>query len=818
MPDSPRIGREARWFGRAGVALILTAFVLFVHYLNDRAQPAGGSLLWLGALSLIIFATGLFLEKLSRPWPGRAVVAAGLAAFYCTAFAAAYFTNPRSNGLPVAGAAGILIVTIAIVWFAERHQAPITTFFAVILAGYTTALQPILLITLFSNVVLVGAGGWFLIRHGRALLAFVTLAAAYSSYAIWWTYHDGGTDFARYLQLGEFWQTSALFAACWATIIACVFLTPPERLAREQRLAIISLDHALFFSLVIFLLPPMYANWLSGFSIAFGVAMTGTAALIGMRDPPFWHPASRQGFLVIALGLMTLFSGPSLALVGAIVSSLLLVTANAMTQWRSKALLLLAGAVALAATLLASESIQHSAQNGRTIGVLTGLILICNACGAVRTMASDLARGWVGFYFAALGGLLWFWTILYRLPAIQQPPTLALTGFALVLSFAFARVAAFPYVGSGLVLASQILWLHQIGSFIRPWWNPLLVVLVTLFLSAWWRGQGRTLTPGKWLKMVQIVAAIGVVAVLFFWLAPSLSPRAWLLTTSILAVATLLWGFGLRDRALAALGQSFAIVCIYEFVVQISRNPPLGPVIALGPAVMLLVLAWILDLNMERTPEAFRWVPPLYRGLAALTLVAWVVTYFPLDLQFLTLELCGFILLIWTQVRNEPVTLFSSVAFSGAAVIVAWTTSAGARGFHLLDLVAFALLLGQQQLSKRLLTGPATSPYVQNPGMVIGIVTLWRWVSLWSEYHFGGASLTIAWALLGLIVFVIGLLFREPAYRWLGWSLLIVATVRVSIFDSRAAGVLRTALNLAVVGVTMLIAVFFRSAHTRDNP
>jgi hypothetical protein len=816
MPDSARTGGEGRWFGRAGVVLVLTAFVLFIHYLNGSARSAVGNVLWLFILSLIVFGVGLFLEKLSRPWPGRAVVTAGLSAFYCTAFAAAYFANLRPLDQPIAGAAGILIVTIAIVRFAERHQAPITTFFAVILSGYTTALQPILLATLFSNVVLVGVGGWFLIRHGNALLAFVTLAAAYSSYAIWWTYHNGETDFARYLQLAEFWQTSVLFAACWATIIVCSFLTRRERLAPEQRLALVSFDHALFFSLVIFLLPPMYANWLSGFSVIFGAAMIGVAALIGIREPLFRYPASRQGILVTALGLMTLFSGPSLALVGAIVSSLLLVTASAMTQWRSKALLLSAGSVASVAALLALGPIQHG-QNGRTIGILMGLILICNAAGAVRITASDSTRGWLGFYFAALGGSLWLWTVLYRLPAVQQPPTLALSGFAVVLAFSFARAAAYPYVGSGLLLASQILWFQQIGSFIRPWWNPLLVILVTLFLSGWWREQRRTLISGKGLRIIQVVAAIGVVAVLFFWLAPDLSPRSWLVTASILAVATLLWGFGLRDWDLAILGQSFAIVCIYEFVVQISWNPPLRAVVALAPAVMLLVLASILDFNRERTSEVFRWAAPMYRGLAALTLVAWILIYWPADLRFLTLELCGFFLLIWIQIRNEPVTLFSSVAFSGAAVVVAWTMQTGARGFHLSDLMAFALLLSQQQLSKRLLTGSATSPFVQNPAMVIGIVTLWRWVSLWSEYHFGPVSLTIAWAMLGLVVFVIGLAFREPAYRWLGWSLLIVATVRVWMFDSRAAGALRTALNLAIVGTSMLIAVSIRPAHTRGS-
>ena len=157
--------------------------------------------------------------------------------------------------------------------------------------------------------------------------------------------------------------------------------------------------------------------------------------------------------------------------------------------------------------------------------------------------------------------------------------------------------------------------------------------------------------------------------------------------------------------------------------------------------------------------------------------------------------------------------MFGSLAFTTAAVLVAWMGDAGAHGFHLQDLLAFGLLLLQQQLSKPLLP----SSELQSLAMTLGIVTLWRWVSLWSAWHFWGTSLTIAWGLLGLVVFLIGVFFREPMYRWLGWGLLIAATFRVLLVDIHYAGG-AVALHLAVVGSIMLVAAFSdrRLAHSHS--
>ena len=803
--------RERRWFSVAGVAILLTALVLFAGYLDRTGHGAPLNLALLFAASAALLVAGLFLEKLTHRQAARALVAGGLASFYFTAFAGYYFPNLRLIDHPVAGCLITVAVAILIVLIAEKREAHIATFFVVILSGYTTALQPALWFTLFSDVVLVGVACWLLVRHGRVLLVFVTLIASYLSYAMWWSYHDGRLDFARYLQLHEFWQTCLFFAACWLVVVAGASLAPRDKLTPAPRLLLLSLNHALFFSLVVLLLPPMHADWISSFSLGLGVAMIGAGALVSRHEPSIWHPASKQGALVLALGLFTVVAGPHLVLVVAIVSALLLVTGRALADRWGEALRFLAGVCALIAFLMAFGPIREPGEPGRMIGIITGLVLIGSACLARRAGASRSVIDWHAVYFATLGMTLWLITVVYQFAQISQPPLLAIIALALTASLAVLRIPELPYLAKGFVLAALVLWLAQIGSFERPWWNPLVVILITLVLSRWWQTRGAHLIP-KWeLTLVQVVAALGVVAVLFFWLEGRLTPSWWLVVASGLSVASFIYGILTRDWAIAALGQVFTFASLYEFCAQLSQNPPPSAVFALMPVAMFLALAAASE--RARSFIVPEWIATLFHAFAVLSFIAWTVTYIAADWRFIFLEVLGFVLLLWARVQKKKAVMFGSLAFTTAAVLVAWMGDAGAHGFHLQDLLAFALLLLQQQLSKPLLP----SPELQNLAMTLGIVTLWRWVSLWSAWHFGGGSLTIAWALLGLVVFLIGVFFREPMYRWLGWGLLIAATFRVLLVDIHYAGG-AVALQLAIVGSIMLVAAFSdrRLAHSHS--
>lgn len=797
--------RERRWFSGAGVALLLTALVFLAGYLDRSGRSATTNLAILIAAAAAIFGTGLLLAKMGYRWSALVMTAGGLASFYFTAFAGYYFPHLRLIDHPAAGCVITAAVAILIVLVAEKRKAHLATFLVVILSGYTTALQPALWFTLFSDVVLVGVACWLLIRYGRFLLVFITLVASYLSYAMWWSYHDGRLDPARYLQLHEFWQTCLLFAACWLFVTAGVCLTPRDKLAPETRLLLFSLNHALFFSLVVLVLPPMHADWISPFSLGFGAAMIGAAAFARRQEASIWHPASQQGALVIALGLFTAVAGPHLVLVVAIVSALLLVTGRALNERWDNVLRFGAGVVALFAFLLALSPICDQAKAGRMIGIITGLVLIGSACLARRPGATSSRIDWHATYFAALGMTLWLLTVIYQFPHVHQAPLLAILALALTASLAVLRVPELPYLAKGLVLAALVIWLAQIGTFERPWWNPAVVILVTLVVSQWWQTRGAALIPRWELMLVQVVAALSVVAILFFWLQAGLGHSWWLVAASTLAVASFIYGILTRDWAIAALGQSFTLASLYEFCAQLAQNPPPSWAFALMPVAIFLALA--VASERARSFIVLEWIATFFYALAVLSFIGWVMTYVAADWRFICLEILGFSLLRWARVQQKKAIMFGSLAFTTAAVLVAWIGDAGSRGFHLQDLVAFALLLLQQQLSKPLLP----LPDLQNLAMTLGIVTLWRWVSLWSAWHFGAISLTIAWALLGLVVYFIGVFFRESMYRWLGWGLLLAATFHVLLVDTHYAGGV-IVFHFAVVGSVMLVAAFFDRA------
>ena len=53
------------------------------------------------------------------------------------------------------------------------------------------------------------------------------------------------------------------------------------------------------------------------------------------------------------------------------------------------------------------------------------------------------------------------------------------------------RVREFALLGQGLLLIAHAVWLAPFcdGAIPPPWWNPLLMIAITLGLSHWWQRQ-----------------------------------------------------------------------------------------------------------------------------------------------------------------------------------------------------------------------------------------------------------------------------------------------------------------------------------------
>ena len=162
-----------------------------------------------------------------------------------------------------------------------------------------------------------------------------------------------------------------------------------------------------------------------------------------------------------------------------------------------------------------------------------------------------------------------------------------------------------------------------------------------------------------------------------------------------------------------------------------------------------------------------------------------------------------------------------------------WRFHLGQDGFLVRDLLAFTLLLLGQQLSKWLLDGPSRPPQaMQDMMIIVGIGSLWQWVHLWVWHHWGAdwwlvkwpdfalvdsaswinfASspiVTISWAVLGVVVFAIGFVFKERMYRNLGLVILGAGVARAFLVDAQQLGSAGRFLSFFILGGALLLLGF----------
>jgi uncharacterized membrane protein len=96
--------------------------------------------------------------------------------------------------------------------------------------------------------------------------------------------------------------------------------------------------------------------------------------------------------------------------------------------------------------------------------------------------------------------------------------------------------------------------------------------------------------------------------------------------------------------------------------------------------------------------------------------------------------------------------------------------------------------------------------------MVLGTLCGWCYVSRHLMLLHGSPfNMAARWSLYGAAVFVVGLLWRERVYRWLGLAILIATLGRVVLFDIWQIDLLERALSFLTLGAVLLGIGFFYS-------
>jgi hypothetical protein len=446
-------------------------------------------------------------------------------------------------------------------------------------------------------------------------------------------------------------------------------------------------------------------------------------------------------------------------------------------------------------------------------------------------------------YSTVLALIIWLAVTWHNTGRLDFPLVLAAEGLLLTFSIYLLRVPEIALFGQGYILLAQCAWLVNsiAAGQTPPWWNPLLLVAITVVLGHWWQTQAARIAqvvsgaPAKQAPVqsnagqeqdvvavglfIQAVYALAVVAVLYCWLSPQVGPPAWLALTSLLAIGLTVYGVAARAWWLAAFGQIFVLISGAQFAWQLSEAKP-NWLPALAPMAALSLLSAGTVLWFRRKPDASRSLSgPLlqtsliYRWVALAMSIWWVCAYIPERERVWLLALLGLWFFLWAGWRRSREALLFSAAFTVAALMLFWLPLLESPQAYWPNLLVIFVLLAQRQLARRLPDRYPLEPAAHYTVIIIGGLSLWLFLSRWVLANEWNSYLTACWSGLALALFTAGILLRERMYRWMGLGILACALGRVVVYDIWKLSQVFRVLSLMALGIVLLVLGFIYSKY-----
>jgi hypothetical protein len=469
------------------------------------------------------------------------------------------------------------------------------------------------------------------------------------------------------------------------------------------------------------------------------------------------------------------------------------------------------------------SGIKRFDQPGLLLGAALGAMMAFNAWWARRNDAQPektLLRPRPA-YFVLLALVMWLVTSWQNTPRAALPLVFAVEALLLTASFYLLRVREIAVLGQSYLLLAHLLVLSHFLSRAPSmlWWNPALVIAITLALSHWWQRQQALKCEAQVSQLLQGLYALAIVGVLHSWLHPHFASPAWLAFTALLAVTVTAYGVFTRAWLLAGCGQLFLVASSGEFVQQLSEGTtewyfPLAPVAA------LVLLSFATVRWFARYPDANPGIGEpllqfalLYRWVALAMSIWWVYAYIPPREQFWVLTLLGLLAFVWSGWRGNREALLFGAAFTVTGLTLFWISWREAATVYWPNLLAILALLGQQQIASRARDHYKLDPPIHACLVICGGLSLWLFCSRWVLLESGGFYLTVAWSVLALGFFVTGLALRERMYRWLGLAVLACALGRVVFFDVWKLETIYRVVSFMALGVVLLVLGFIYNKY-----
>jgi hypothetical protein len=129
-------------------------------------------------------------------------------------------------------------------------------------------------------------------------------------------------------------------------------------------------------------------------------------------------------------------------------------------------------------------------------------------------------------YFTLLALVMWIATTWFNTTTASFPLALGVEAVVLTATIYFLRVRELALMGQILLVIAHVGWLAKFIDPLTPppWWNPLLLLGLTLGLSHWWQKQQSIALRPAVSTVFQSIYAIAIITILHHWLGPQFTP------------------------------------------------------------------------------------------------------------------------------------------------------------------------------------------------------------------------------------------------------------------------------------------------------
>ncbi len=802
------------WLARIGILLLLTGLVFLGNYawhnwIANLGAPGRLAMLVLAAGALLGIGRRLESRHAALGNYGRVLMGGGLATLYYAAYAAAFVDRLRVLPSPWAG--GVLLLGLAgwIVWLAVRRGSEALATITILLAFYTSAINPAPGFTPVSTVLLAAAAVWCLVRQGWAAAGTAGLVGAYGAHAWWWMFREGNL-FRFAPDPALFAPGLAMLAGYWALMAAGAVLAPARALGPVARITFLSASNAGFFALAAVTVLHRDPGEFWKLALAQGIAILGAGAASRLRrgwDAAFEGGCLAQGLLLLTVALAAKLAGTSLALALGVESALLLAGSRHRLGWLTQ---LAAGATALAATILALLLAAFN-QTGALAGAWT-LAVVMAVCGwLVRRLRNDPAApdrlDWRAVVFCLFGCVL-------ALVALRDgcggggafPAVAAAIPVALLFGAPRIGLPELAVTAQLLTVAAWARWIEERSG--AAWWVAPCVAGAA-WVQAWWMERPNG-APGPRLAGLAgaWICAFAAALISIDWLPLRLPEPATLWLPGLAALALLALGIALRSVAIAATGQILAWAGVLWFGSAMEGGGG-APFPALAGVAVLALNAVLLGRRLRAVPHGdedlgnvFAFAAACYRLVANLMLIAWVFEYVPAEWRLAVFLGAGALFLAWGALRRDAGPLWMAALPAIVGIGTVWFDFRSERPFFWADFAAVLLPASVLAVQRRLAPAAPLPTGVRAAVLWVANATLFVLVTRW----FAGTAfpLTLAWVLLAPALFVAGIAFRERAHRLSGLAVLAIAGLRVMFVDAWQLDELPRILVFLTAGVVAL--------------